>query len=69
MENPGHYCYDCDTFFRDSDPNVTKHKGCKTKKGLGICVDKKEFGKYHYFNLEDKSKGELIQIIQKLTEK
>lgn len=42
---------------------------CKTigKKSLGICVDSKEFGEYHPYNLEDKSKWELIEIIQKLS--
>lgn len=44
----GHYCYGCETFFHDSNPSVTTHKGCKGKKSLGICVDGKEFMKYPY---------------------
>jgi hypothetical protein len=66
MESVGHFCYGCDEFFHDSNPTVTTHKGCKGKKSLGICVDSKEFGEYHPYNLEDKTKWELIQIIQKL---
>lgn len=69
MENRGHFCYGCNEFFHDSNPYVHYHKGCKGKKSLGICVDSKEFGEYHIFNLEDKSKWGLIQIIQKLTKK
>jgi hypothetical protein len=62
-----HYCYDCKEYFNDSNHSVKKHKGCKTPKGFGICVDSKEFGEYHPYNLEEKSKWELIQIIQKLS--
>ena len=62
-----HFCYGCNQHFHDSNPGVTKHKGCKGKPSLGICVDSKEFGQYHPYNLEDKSKWELIQMIQELT--
>lgn len=67
MKNQGHFYYGCNEFFRDSNPTVTTHKGCKGKKSLGICVDSKEFDEYHSYNLENKSKWELIQIIQKLS--
>lgn len=67
MESKGHFCYGCNEFFHDSNPTVVVHKGCKGKKSLGICFDSKEFGEYHPYNLEDKSKWELIQIIQKLS--
>ena len=63
----GHFCYGCNQFFRDPNPTVISHKGCKGKKSLGICVDSKELGEYHPYNLEEKSKWELIQIIQKLS--
>ncbi len=66
MKSKGHFCYGCNEFFHDSNSTVTKHKGCKGKKSLGICVDSKEFGEYHPYNLENKSKWELIQIIQNL---
>ena len=68
-DGKGHYCYDCDEFFHDSNPYVIKHKGCKTKRGLGICVDRKEFGQYYEGNLREMSKEELIQTILKLTAK
>ena len=48
MKSQGHYCYDCETFFHDSNPNVTEHKGCKGNKSLGICVDGKEFIKFPF---------------------
>lgn len=67
MENKGHFCYGCNKYFHDPNPSVSLHKGCKGNKNLGICVDKKEFGDYHPYNLENKSKWELIQIIQKLS--
>ena len=67
MESKGHFCYGCNEHFHESNPNVTTHKGCKGKKTLGICVDSKEFGEFHPINLEQKSKWELIQIIQKLS--
>jgi hypothetical protein len=65
---PGHYCYGCKEFFHDSNMYVHTHKGCKGQKSLGICVDSKEFGKYHPYNLENKSNWDLIQIIQELSE-
>ena len=67
MESKGHFCCRCNEFFHDSNPTVTTYKGCKGKKSLGICVDNKEFDEYHPYNLEDKSKWEFIQIIQKLS--
>jgi len=67
MENIGHFCYGCNEYFHDTNPNIIEHKGCKGKKHLGICVDKKDFGKYHISNLEDKTKWELIEMIQTLT--
>lgn len=66
MNSKGHFCYGCDTYFHDSNPKITTHKGCKGNKKLGICVDSKEFGDYHYYNLKDKSKSELIDIIHEL---
>jgi len=70
MSKPvGHFCYGCNEFFHDSNPDVVYHKGCKGKRSLGICVDSKEFGEYHYYNLRDKSKSELITMIQNLAEK
>lgn len=65
-QNKGHYCYGCEKYFHDSNPNVTTHKGCKGFKSLGICVDRKEFGKYHYENLRELSKQELINMIHEL---
>lgn len=65
--SPGHFCYDCNQFFHDTNPFVQKHKKCQTPKGMGICVDSKEFGKYHISNLLEKDKSELIKIIQELT--
>jgi hypothetical protein len=65
-ENKGHFCYGCDEFFHDSNYAVTTHKGCKGQKSLGICVDSREFGELHPYNLENKSKWELISIIQTL---
>lgn len=61
--NKGHFCYGCDRFFHDSDPYVTKHKGCGSDKDLGICVDSREFGPYHPFNLEHRSKEELVRMV------
>ncbi len=67
-KNPeGHFCYGCREFFHDTDSNVIVHKGCKGQKDLGICVDSKEFGKYHYSNLTNKSKDELIEMIIELS--
>lgn len=64
MENKGHFCYGCDEHFHDSNPSTVYHKGCKGTKSLGACIDRKEFGEYHPYNLEeDKTKWELIQII------
>jgi len=56
MESKGHFCYGCNEYFHDSRFGITTHKGCKGKKSLGICVDSKEFGEYHPYNLENKSK-------------
>lgn len=67
MESKGHFCYGCNEYFHDPRFGITTHKGCKGKKNLGICVDSKEWGEYHPYNLEEKSKWELIQIIQKLS--
>jgi len=66
MDSKGHFCYGCDGYFHDSNPKITTHKGCEGNKSLGICVDSKEFGKYHYYNLKDLSKSELIDIIHEL---
>jgi hypothetical protein len=63
----GHKCYGCGEYFRDSNPNVVSHKGCKSP-NLGICVDRKEFGKYHYENLRELSKQELIVMVQEMAE-
>ena len=43
MKNKGHYCYGCDEFFHDSNPNVSTHINCKGTPSSGICVDGKEF--------------------------
>jgi hypothetical protein len=67
MESKGHFCYGCNEYFHDSNSLVITHKGCKGKKSLGVCVDSKEFGDYHPYNLEDKTKLELITIIHKLS--
>ena len=56
MESKGHFCYGCNEYFHDSRFGITTHKGCKGKKNLGICVDSKEWGEYHPYNLEEKSK-------------
>ena len=45
MENKGHFCYNCNEFFHDSNSKVIKHINCKQNRGLGICVDSKEFNK------------------------
>jgi len=37
------------------------------KNNLEICVDSKDCRERHPYNLEEKSKWELIQIIQKLS--
>lgn len=66
MKTSGHFCYGCREFFHDTNPHITEHKNCKGNKSLGICVDGMECGEYHYLNLKDKSKNELIEIIQKL---
>lgn len=39
----GHYCYGCNSFFHDSNPDVKEHEGCTGNKNLGICVDSTEF--------------------------
>lgn len=39
----GHYCYGCNSFFHDSNPDVKEHKDCTGNKSLGICVDSSEF--------------------------
>jgi Ni,Fe-hydrogenase I small subunit len=67
MENTGHKCYGCNEFFHDTNPYVTSHKGCRGKKSLGICVDRKEFGEYYIGNLLELEKSELIQMVVKLT--
>lgn len=67
-QSKGHFCYGCNSYFHDSDPNVLEHVGCKGKKSLGICVDGREFGELHPYNLENKNKAELIQIIQRLSQ-
>lgn len=63
-ESKGHFCYGCNEYFHDINPNVTEHKRCKGQKSLGICVDSIEFGKFHRYNLEDMPKSELVNIIQ-----
>ena len=68
-QNKGHFCYGCDEFFHNTDPRTTEHKGCKGNKSLGVCIDSLEFGEYHYYNLKDKTKQELINIIYKLDNK
>jgi len=66
-KNKGHFCYGCDEYFHDTNPDITEHKDCKGNKSLGVCVDGKECGEFHYYNLRDKSKEELIEVISKLT--
>ena len=44
MKNNKHYCYSCEEFFEDSNPNITKHKGCKhPERDWGVCVNSKQF--------------------------
>lgn len=68
METKGHFCYNCNQYFHDSDINVAVdgHKDCISKSNLGICVDRREFGEFYIGNLREKSVDELIEIIQKL---
>lgn len=62
----GHFCYGCNKYFHDPNPKIIEHKNCEGNKSLGVCVDSKEFGEYHYYNLKYLSKSELIDIIHKL---
>jgi hypothetical protein len=66
MESKGHFCYGCNDYFHENNPCVVEHKDCKGNKSLGICVDKMEFGEYYIGNLVDKTKYQLIEIIEKL---
>lgn len=59
MENKGHFCYSCNEYFHDSNPNVKSHNGCKGEsilKDFGICVDKREFNNFELtlkFNVDN----------------
>ena len=64
--NKGHYCYGCESHFRDTNPNVKSHKGCKGKKSFGICVDRREFGEYDPMNIKRLSLVEIINIKSRL---
>lgn len=57
MKSKGHFCYGCDEFFHDSNPNVSTHSNCKKNPSLGICVDAKEFEEesvdFNKINIDD----------------
>ena len=45
MGNKGHFCYGCNEYFHNSNPGTVDHKGCKGKKSLGVCIDRREIGR------------------------
>lgn len=65
MEKNGHYCYGCEEYFHDSNPEVKEHKDCKGRKEFGICLDNTEFDEFYVGNLEVRSKVELIEMVKK----